>query len=52
VAEQGRDGTTFEELYRAADDALRLAKIRGRGRVVPAGAIALADPAEPSPGMR
>jgi diguanylate cyclase (GGDEF)-like protein len=36
VAEQGRDGTGFEELYRAADDALRRAKSDGRGRVVAA----------------
>jgi len=48
VAEQGRDGTGFEELYRAADDALRLAKVSGRGRVVPAGA---APPAGPGPDL-
>ena len=46
VAEQGRDGTGFEELYRAADDALRVAKVSGRGRVVPAGA---APPVGPGP---
>jgi diguanylate cyclase (GGDEF)-like protein len=44
VAEQGRDGTGFEELYRAADDALRVAKVSGRGRVVPAGAAGRTTP--------
>jgi diguanylate cyclase len=48
VAEQGRDGTGFEELYRAADDALRVAKVSGRGRVVPAGA---GPPVAPGPDL-
>ena len=48
VAEQGRDGTGFEQLYRAADDALRVAKVSGRGRVVPAGA---APPVGPGPDL-
>ncbi len=48
VAEQGRDGTGFEELYRAADDALRVAKVSGRGRVLPAGA---APPLAPGPDL-
>jgi diguanylate cyclase (GGDEF)-like protein len=48
VAEQGRDGTGFEELYRAADDALRVAKVSGRGRVLPAGA---APPVAPGPDL-
>jgi predicted signal transduction protein with EAL and GGDEF domain len=38
VAEHRRDGMGFEQLYRAADGALRVAKRSGRGRVVPAGA--------------
>jgi diguanylate cyclase (GGDEF)-like protein len=37
VAEYGRDGDDFEQLYRAADGALRRAKLSGRGRVVAAG---------------
>ena len=37
VAEHRRDGMGFEQLYRAADGALRFAKLSGRGRVVPAG---------------
>lgn len=38
IAEYGRDGDDFEQLYRAADGALRRAKMSGRGRVVAAGA--------------
>jgi diguanylate cyclase (GGDEF)-like protein len=38
VAQHGRDGVGFEELYRAADGALRVAKASGRGLVLPAGA--------------
>lgn len=37
IAEYGRDGDDFEQLYRAADGALRRAKMSGRGRVVAAG---------------
>jgi diguanylate cyclase (GGDEF)-like protein len=37
VAEHKRDGVGFESLYQAADRALRVAKVSGRGRVLPAG---------------
>lgn len=49
VAEHHRDGIGFEALYRAADDALRVAKLRGRARVVPAGAHAPPPPPDPHP---
>jgi diguanylate cyclase (GGDEF)-like protein len=40
VAEHGRDGRGFGELYRAADGALLAAKASGRGRVLVAGRAA------------
>ncbi len=38
VAQHPQDGATFDELYRAADRALSMAKLRGRSRVVSASA--------------
>ena len=43
VAEHERDGVGFESLYQAADRALRVAKVSGRGQVLPAGVDRSAD---------